>query len=304
MKRKPLAILLILLVSATTVLAGCGNDNGSGTEDQNKTLTGTVKIITQTGPGADALGAMPDGYQVQSFKTKDEVVGQILNDSYDLAIVDPVTAAKLYNQSGGDLVAISPIELGGWHIISNNGYMTDGQITALSGKTVVSADRDGTGYAALRKLLEDQNINPDYRITMEWTDTSAQVLAALKTTGTVALLSDPAASQALAGSGTSKTISDIDLGQLWETAYGYPIPSEIVIANKQFVKNRSADLGLFLETVTGSIDKAKKSSSANLVFYNSTRGMEILKSYLTTLEDLTLLGGKAPDTAFYYGIGE
>jgi len=304
MKTKSLAIILSMLVIVATALTGCGNDNRNDTKDQAKTLTGTVKVITQTGDGTDALASMPDGYQIQSFKTKDEVIGQILNDSYDLAIVDPVTAAKMYNQTGGKMVAISPITLDGWYIVSNKAYITSGQITDLSGKTIVSADQDGTGYAVLRKLLEDKYVNPDYRVTMNWVDTPDKVIDALKTPGTVALLSEPYVSQALGELGNDKITSDIDLNQLWQTTYGYPIPSEVVVATKQFVKNRSGDLDLFLQTVTGSIDKAKKSSTSNLVFYNSTRGMEILNNFITTLDELTLLGGKTPNTAFYYGIGE
>ena len=101
--------------------------------------------------------------------------------------------------------------------------------------------------------------------------------------------------------------ADIDLGALWETQYHYPIPSDILIANKQFVTERTDDFRLFLSAYEESFGTAKESSTANLVFYGrSNRGIEIIKNFMASMEeyDITLLGGKSPDAAFYYGIGE
>jgi predicted solute-binding protein len=101
--------------------------------------------------------------------------------------------------------------------------------------------------------------------------------------------------------------ADIELGALWETQYNTPFPSDILIANKEFVTERGDDLQLFIDAYEESLATSKESSVANLVFYGrSNRGVELMKSFMATMEqyDISLLGGKSPDAAFYYGIGE
>jgi NitT/TauT family transport system substrate-binding protein len=308
MKKKSLLILMSTIVIVILSLSGCGNDEKTEPGNENKTLSDTVQIVTLNGAGEEATVAMMDGFQVEIYQKASEVEALILNGSYDLAIVSANTASKLYQQSGGDLIAVSPVALNDWFIISNKGYITSQQISNLEGKTIVACGQGGTGEAILRKLLEDNYINPDYGVRMKWVDTPAQVLEALKETYTVALLQEPFATQALGLSSSSNGLtSDIDLGALWEDQYNTPFPSDILIANKQFVTERADDFQIFLSAYEESLDTAKESSTANLVFYGrSNRGIDLIKSFMASMEeyDITLLGGKSPDAAFYYGIGE
>jgi NitT/TauT family transport system substrate-binding protein len=308
MKKKSLLILMSTIVIVLLSLSGCGNDEKTEPGNEKKTLSDTVRIVTLNGAGEEATAFMPEGFQVDVFQKASEVEAYILNGSYDLAVVPSNTASKLYQQSGGDLVAVSPVALNDWFIISNKGYITSQQISNLKGKTIVACGQGGTGEAILRKLLEDNYINPDYGVRMKWVDTPAQVLEALKETYTVALLQEPFATQALGLSSSSNGLtSDIDLGALWEDQYHTPFPSDILIANKQFITERADDFQIFLSAYEESLDTAKESSTANLVFYGrSNRGIDLIKSFMASMEeyDITLLGGKSPDAAFYYGIGE
>ena len=304
-KKKLLPILLVSFLAIGMVSTGCGKDDSDQSQDQSKSLSGTVNIVTQNGAGEEVLGDMPDGYDVQTYKSNDEVVDQIQNANIDLAIVSANTAAQIYNQTDGKFVAISPVALNDWYIVSNNGNLTSQNLTGLKYKTIVATNQGGTGQYVLQKLLEDSNINPDYQVTMKWVDTPSDVLSALKTSGTVALLQEPFVSQALStSSDNSDVTSDIDLGTLWESQYGSPIPSDVLIASKDFVKNRGDDLDIFISDVIESIDSTKKTSNADLVFYNSSRGMDILRDYFALMEDLDAVGGKSLNSTFYYGIGE
>jgi NitT/TauT family transport system substrate-binding protein len=308
MKKKSLLIFLSAIMIVILSLSGCGSDEKTEPDKEKKTLSDTVRIVTLAGAGEEATAAMMDGFQVEIYQNTSEVEAQILNGSYDLAVVSANTAAKLYQQSGGDLVSISPVALNDWFIISNKGYITSQQISNLKGKTIVASGKGGTGEAILRKLLKDNDINPDYGVRMKWVDTPAQVIEALKETYTIALLQEPYATQALGLSSSSNGLtSDIDLGALWEDRYNTPFPSDILIANKQFVTERADDFQIFLSAYEKSLDTAKESSTATLVFYGrSNRGIDLITSYMASMEeyDITLLGGKSPDAAFYYGIGE
>jgi NitT/TauT family transport system substrate-binding protein len=308
MNKKFLLILLPLLIIVMYTMAGCGKEEGNGTDDKSQTLTKDVAIVTLTGAGQEATAPLPDGFSVHVYQKSSEVEAQILNGSYDLAVVSANVAAKLYAQTGGDLVAVSPVALNDWFIISNKGYIKSQEISYLKGKTIVACGKGGTGEAILRKLLADNDINPDYGVHMEWVDTPEQVMEALKESYTVGLLQEPFATQALGISSSSNGLTaDIDLGALWETKYGSPFPSDILIANKEFVTKRFGDFQLFITAFEDSLSKAKESSTANLVFYGrSNRGVDLINHYMASMEeyDISLLGGKSPDAAFYYGIGE
>jgi NitT/TauT family transport system substrate-binding protein len=308
MKTRYLLILMSAIMIAILALSGCGNDDKIEPDNQKKTLSDTVRIITMAGVGEEATASMPDGFQVDVFPKAGEVESQILTGSYDLAVVSANTAAKLYQQTGGDLVAISPLALNDWFIVSNKGYIASQEISDLRGKTIVASGQGGTGEAILRRLLEDNYINPNYGVRMKWVDTPLEVLEALKETNTVAMLQEPYATQALGMSSASNGLTaDIDLGALWEAKYDTPIPSDILVANKKLVTDRYDDFQLFISAFEESLDIAKESSTANLVFYGrSNRGIDLIRNFMASMEeyDISLMGGKSPDAAFYYGIGE
>jgi NitT/TauT family transport system substrate-binding protein len=308
MKTKSLLVLMSTIMIVVLALTGCGNDEKIEPENQTKTLSDTVRIITMAGAGEEATAFMPEGFEVEAFPKASEVEAQILTGSYDLAIVSANTAAKLYQQTGGDLVAISPVVLNDWFIVSNKGYITSQDISDLRRKTIIASGQGGTGEAILRKLLEDNYINPDYGVRMKWVDTPGEVVEALKETNTIAMLQEPFATQALGiSTDNSELTTDIDLGSQWAARYNSPIPSDILIANKQFVTDRYDDFQLFIATYEESFSTAKESSTANLVFYGSSnRGIDLIKKFMASIEeyDINLLGGKSPDAAFYYGIGE
>ena len=308
MKKRSLLIFVSTIMVIMLALSGCGNDEKTESDNQKKTLSDTVRIVTLTGAGEEATASIADGFEVQVFQKPSEVEAQILTGVYDLAVVSANTAAKLYKQTGGELVAISPVALNDWFIISNKGYISSQEITGLRGKTIVASGQGGTGEAILRKLLEENYINPDYGVRMKWVDTPAQVMEALKESYTVALLQEPYATQALEMSSSSNGLTaDIDLCALWEARYDSPVPTDILIANRQFIKERTDDFKLFIPAYEESLGTAKESSTANLVFYGrSNRGIDLIKSFMASMEeyDISLLGGKSPDAAFYYGTGE
>lgn len=308
MKKRTLLILISTIVTAMIALSGCGNDEIKEPDNQKKTLSDTVRILTIKNGAEEAMSSMPDGFSVDVFQKVSDVESQILTGSYDLAIVPATTAAKMYQQTGGELVAISPVSLNNWFVVSNKGYITSQDISDLRGKTIVASDQGGTGEAVLRLLLKENFINPDFGVRMKWVDTPAQVLEALKEKNTIALLQEPYASQALdLSSGSNKVAIDIDLGVLWETGHKYSAPSQILIANKRFVDERGDDFQLFISAYEEALDLTTESSKIDLVFYGrSNRGIEIIKNFMALMEenDINLLGGKSPDAAFYYGTGE
>lgn len=308
MKQKSIIVLLAVILLVALPLSGCGKDDEATPDEQTKTLSDTVRIVALTGAWDEALAVMPEGFETELYQKLDDINAQVLRNDYDLAIVPANAAARLYKQSGGQLLAISPVNLNGWHIMSNKGYIDSQNLSDLRGKTIVACGKDGTGEAVLRKLLSDAGINPDYGVRMEWVDTPEQVMEALKDKYTVVLLNQPFVDQAqksFAGNNDVKT--DIDLGALWESDYGYPIPSDVLIANKQFVEERMDDLTIAIDAMESSLAAAKENATADLVFYGrSDRGIDLMKKYMNSMEefDINLMGGNSPDAPFYYGIGE
>jgi ABC-type nitrate/sulfonate/bicarbonate transport system substrate-binding protein len=241
---------LTAVIIASSSLYSCGKDEEATPEDQNKSLTSSVQIVTLGGAGEVAMASLPEGFDVSLSLKPTDIETLILNNDYDLAVVSTNTAARLYQRSGGEMVVVSPIVLNDWMIVSNNGYITNQELTGLRGKRIVACGQGGTGEAVFRKLLADRYINPDYGVRMEWVSTPAEVIAALKQTGTIGLLQEPYVSQAMeqpTDGGEMKI--DIDLGALWEASYGSPIPTDVIIANKQFVSERADDVRIFISRI-------------------------------------------------------
>jgi len=282
-------------------ISACGSSGNTTSEKDKGSLSGDVSVIASKGAGAESLSDLGSDYKVKTFDKTDSVISKIKGGDYDAAIVSANTAAQLYNETDGEVIAVSPVVLGDLYVLTNGLDISDQSMTSLRGRTITACCKNETGEYALEKLLKDNYVNPEYSITFDWVDTPEEVETALKEQYSAAVLQEPYVSQVLKD---NKDVEKaIDLNSLWYDSYAGNIPTDVLVVSKSFAEKRSSDLKIFLSDYGDSLDKAKKTSGCDLVLYSeSNRGTRILKDYYKIIYDFDAdsLGGSIPGNGFYY----
>ena len=137
--KKLLSLLLVLLL-AMSLLAGCGSQNDSG-DDSQETVENKVSAIVNvaalngpTGMGMVKLMDLTDKYAVTTYQAPTDIAPKLINGEADVAALPSNMAAVLYNKTEGQIVAVSPIALGVLYMIGNNVEVTE--VSDLAGKTL------------------------------------------------------------------------------------------------------------------------------------------------------------------------
>lgn len=256
MNAKKLFSLLLALLLAMSLLAGCGNQGG---DEQEAAETGTVsKIINvaalngPTGMGMVKLMDLTDKYAVTTYQAPTDIAPKLINGEVDVAALPSNMAAVLYNKTEGQIVAVSPIALGVLYILGNSANVTE--IGDLAGKTIVASGQGGTPEYVLQKVLENAGLEMGKDVKVEWLASHADVnTKLLSEEGTIAMMPEPFVSTALA-SGKEGVTQLFDLNALWNEATGQELPMGVLVARKAFAKERADDLAVLLADYQTSVD--------------------------------------------------
>ena len=110
--KKLLSLLLVLLL-AMSLLAGCGSQNDSG-DDSQETVENKVSAIVNvaalngpTGMGMVKLMDLTDKYAVTTYQAPTDIAPKLINGEVDVAALPSNMAAVLYNKTEGQIVAAS-----------------------------------------------------------------------------------------------------------------------------------------------------------------------------------------------------
>lgn len=105
-------------------------------------------------------------YDFQIFSGADLEVPKLLKGEMDLGILPPNVAAKLYNKSNGNIVALSVIGQGNLSLLTTDSKYKN--LKSLKGKTVYCAGRGATPEYIFRYILskhpEGKKVNLDFSI--------------------------------------------------------------------------------------------------------------------------------------------
>lgn len=322
-KLKKITAILMVLVLAVGVLAGCGNDVPT-------TVTEVVNVGALNGPtgmGMVQLMDMADKYDVTTYQAPTDVTAKIIKGELDVAAVPSNLASVLYNKTEGEVVAISPIALGVLYILGN-GEDVD-SVADLKGKTIVASGQGGTPEYVLQKVLENAGLTLYEDVQVQWLANHAEVNSKLLTEeDTIAMIPEPFVSTALAA-GNDDVEVVFDMNKLWKEATGEELPMGVLVARKSFVTERENDLKVLLNDLQASVDFVNDSPeeaaklivekgfigkeaiakaaipNCNIVLYTGDEaeaGKAILKTFNETLFEMNQasVGGKLPGDDLYY----
>lgn len=340
---------LALLLGLTLTLSACGlitSPDGptevitGGSPQQSEPQDTQPEEIGETGirigalKGPTAMGMIlmisDDGVNSYTLAgSADELTPSFIKGDLDIICVPANLAAVLYNKTECGIVALAVNTLGVLYIVENNGE-TIQSMADLRGKTIVAAGKGSTPEYGLRYLLEQNGLDPDKDVTVDWKSEHAECVAALAAgTADIALLPQPFVT--VAQSKLENLRVALDLTAEWdalETGYlGSTMITGVAVARRAFVEENPELVDRFLEEYAASVDwvNANTADAAELIAEHGIidsaaiaekalpycnivciRGAEMeqkLAGYLQTLYDAApaSVGGWLPGHEFFYG---
>ena len=188
-------ISLLLAVLLVLSLAACGA-NTDETASDTKTVVRMATLKGPTGIGTaklwadDDAGKAKNDYTVTLCTDPTEVLNGVVEGSYDVAAVPLNMASVLYNKLNGGVQILAINTLGTLYMLATQ-ELAD--ISALEGKTIVTAGQGATPEYVLNYLLEKNGLTD--KVTVEFKSEHAEVATLAAAAGaddqTVYMLPEP-----------------------------------------------------------------------------------------------------------------
>lgn len=280
------------------------------------TAMGMIRMISDDGVNSYTLAG-----------SADEVTPALIKGDLDIACVPANLAAVLYNKTEGGIVTLAVNTLGVLYIMENGGETVQ-SMADLKGRTVVAAGKGSTPEFGLHYLLEQNGLDPDRDVTLDWKSEHAECVAALAAgTADIALLPQPFVTAARAKLENLRVA--LDLTAEWDALdNGSAMITGVVVARRELVENSPEAVDGFLEdyaasvkwvndnpaeaaeliAANGVIESAAVAEKAlpgcNIVCLTGQEMYEKLSGYLQVLADAApeAVGGALPEDDFYYGV--
>ena len=340
-----LALAAALLVSLTA----CGKEQETQpeTEEPVQEAPTTLRVGALRGPTAmglvelmkasdlvsagedvpQAYDNLPDAVDSYTFTlaaAATELAPQLVKGDLDIACVPANLAATLYQQTEGEVVTLGINTLGVLYIVENGNAVQS--LADLEGKTMVASGKDSTPEYALRYLLEENGVDPDTGVVIDWKNEHSECVSALASgAATIALLPQPFVT--VAESKMPELRTALDLTEQWDALdNGSALITGVVVARRDVVKAHPQAVERFLEQYAASVDwvnantadaaaligeygivdaavAEKALPACNIVCITGSEMKEKLSGYLQVLCDASAdsVGGAMPGDDFYYG---
>ena len=340
-----LALAAALLVSLTA----CGKEQETQpeTEEPVQEAPATLRVGALKGPTAmglvelmkasdlvsageevpQAYDNLPDAVDTYTFTlaaAATELAPQLVKGDLDIACVPANLAATLYQQTEGEVVTLGINTLGVLYIVENGDAVQS--LADLEGKTMVASGKDSTPEYALRYLLEENGVDPDTGVVIDWKNEHSECVSALASgAATIALLPQPFVT--VAESKMPELRTALDLTEQWDALdNGSALITGVVVARRDVVEAHPQAVERFLEQYAASVDwvnanaadaaaligeygivdaavAEKALPACNIVCITGSEMKEKLSGYLQVLCDASAdsVGGAMPGDDFYYG---
>lgn len=248
-------ISLLLAVLLVLSLAACGA-NTDGNASDTKTVVRMATLKGPTGIGTaklwadDDAGKTKNDYTVTLCTDPTEVLNGVVEGSYDVAAVSLNMASVLYNKLNGGVQILAINTLGTLYMLSTQDLA---DISALEGKTVVTAGQGATPEYVLNYLLEKNGLTD--KVTVEFKSEHAEVATLAAAAGaddqTIYMLPEPNVTASLLQNQALKTV--LDVSSAFESASGVSLAMGCIVAKKEFVEQNKDAVDAFLTEYKASV---------------------------------------------------
>ena len=280
------------------------------------TAMGLIRMISDDGVNRYTLAG-----------SADELTPKLIKGELDVACVPANLAAVLYQKTEGQIVTLAVNTLGVLYIVENGGE-TVRSMADLKGRTIVAAGKGSTPEFGLRYLLEQNGLDPDKDLTVDWKSEHAECVAALAAgTADIALLPQPFVTVAQAKLEGLRVA--LDLTAEWDALdNGSAMITGVAVARRDLVEQQPELVDRFLEEYAASVDRVNADPAAaaeriaehgilesaavaeaalphcNIVCLTGQEMYEKLSGYLQILAEAApeSVGGALPRDDLYYGV--
>ncbi len=325
--------------------ADTAEDNSAATTDADAAVTAeapatteaeiaypeSINVLAMKGPTAMGMTHLMDedeakGYPYEFSITAavDEIAPLVIQGKTDIACVPANLASVLYNKTEGGVQVLAINTLGVLYICENGSTVTS--MADLKGKTIYASGKGATPEYALNYLLNQNGINPETDVTIEWKSEHSECLTALTANeGSVALLPQPFVTTAQMKTEGINVV--LDITEEWDKLdNGSACLTGVVIARTEFINNYPEVVEEFLDRYAESVNYVTTNVAegaalvgkydivpaavaenaipeCNIVCITGAEMKEMLSGYLNVLfeQAAASVGGAVPADNFYYG---
>lgn len=327
LKMKRMIVFMLMLAMSLTAFAGCGTQETAEPATlrlgalKGPTAMGMVKLMED----AEAGETETNTYEFTLKGSPDEMGPLLVKEELDIAAV-PANLAAILSQKT-DLQVLAVNTLGVIYIVENGDTVQS--VADLKGKTIYASGKGATPEFGLRYILEENGLNPDTDVNIQWKSEHAECVAALAAdTSAIAMLPQPFVTSAQVQNPDLRIA--LDLTAEWDALQeGKENPSSmitgVVVARKAFVEEHPDAVNLFLQQYGDSVDYVNENTAeaaaliekydilkaavaekalpyCNIVCMTSDEMQNALQGYLTVLyeQNPAAVGGTLPADDFYY----
>ncbi len=307
------------------------SSDSSPDEQDNNSASENIRITALKGPTAMGMTKLMDDTETNGYPYEftisaavDEISPMVIQGNADIVCVPANLASVLYNKTEGGVQVLAVNTLGVLYICENGNTVTS--VNDLKGKTIYASGKGATPEFALNYILEQNGINTESDVTIEWKSEHAECLnSLLNDENGVALLPQPFVTTAITKKENINVF--VDFTEEWDNLNnGSALLTGVVIARTEFIQQNPDGVEEFLGRYKESVDYVNSNVSeaaqlvgkydivpaavaekaipeCNIVCITGSEMKEKLSGYLGVLfEQLdTSVGGALPSDDFYYG---
>lgn len=327
------SLMLALLAGCATTPASSSVAPSSQPADSSAT-GGPIRIAGLKGPTTMGMvklmqdaenGETKHQYEVEMFGTADEIVPKLVSGEIDIAAIPANLASVLYNKDEQSIHVAAINTLGVLYVVETGD--TIHSIADLKGKTIYSTGKGTTPEFALNYILEQNGINPQTDVTIEYKSESTEIAAMLNSgTDAIAVLPQPYVTAVQMQNENIRTA--LSLTEEWDkVSTGSSLVTGVLVANHDYLIANELQFVDFLDDYKASIEWVNENTAeaaalvakygivekapvaekalpaCNIVYMEGAEMQTMLSGYLQVLLDQQpeSVGGKLPAEAFYFG---
>ena len=291
----------------------------------------SINVLAMKGPTAMGMTQLMDEdetkgypYEFSITASVDEIAPAVIKGEVDIVCVPANLASVLYNKTEGGVQVLAINTLGILYICENGSTVTS--MEDLKGKTIYASGKGATPEYALNYILQQNGIDPENDVTIEWKSEHSECLTALTANeGSVVLLPQPFVTTAQMKTEGINVV--IDITEEWDKLdNGSACLTGAVIARTEFIEQYPEVVAEFMDRYAESVEYVttnvaegaqlvgkydivpaavaeKAIPECNIVCITGAEMKEKMSGYLGVLYEqvASSVGGALPADDFYYG---
>ena len=279
---------------------------------------GLVNLLPMEEDGSASLD-----YDLQLYGTADEIVPLLTKGELDMAAIPANLAATLYQKTQGGIQVMAVNTLGVLYVVEKGD--TIHSVADLKGRTILSTGKGTTPEYVLRYILQQNGIDPDKDVTIEFYSEATEVTAQMAVAeDAIAVLPQPYVTSASMQDDTLRVA--LDLTEEWDKICDTQLITGVTVVRTEYAQEHPDVVAAFLKDYTASVDAANNDldgtaalceeqgvvakaaiakaalPNCNIVCVTGDEMQADVAGYLQVLYDAdpASVGGAMPDDGFYW----